>query len=101
MINMKEMGTRRLKVLVILTCLAALLPYGALLFMSTTGRMSLAYRSSPVIFLLSSVIWTGLLLATLSFGRWQGKVWWLLALFPLAFGPWLLMLYDWIFGLGP
>jgi len=87
------------KVFVLLTSIAAVLPYAIVIFLATTGNLSLAYRSSLVIFIIGTLTWVALLITTLIIGRWQRKLFWLFALAPLAFGPWILALYDWLIGL--
>lgn len=83
-----------LKVLVLSTCVTAVLPYGIILLLATHGRMSLAYRSALAIFDIFASLWIALLVVTLIVGQWQRKLFWLLILLPVACATWLLTLYD-------
>jgi len=86
------------KLLVVLTCLASLLPYALIIVVSFAVGLSPAYRSSLSLALIGGIAWLVLVVATLIVGGWERRLYWLLALFPIAFGPWLLVLYDWLFG---
>ena len=94
----------RKRVLVALTCVASLLPYLIL-----QGWYSVDFTrgydfSLPLAFL-GSLLWLLLLAITLQISRWERRLFWLFALFPVAFGPWLVILYiyvhAWLFDFGP
>lgn len=72
-----------------LTCLAAFSPYvmPAEWFYRKVGE-----RQWERIFAMDYLgpgIWLALLIVTLIIGRWQRKLFWLLLLFPIAFGFWI------------
>jgi hypothetical protein len=55
----------------------------------TTGQHIPTYTFDVFV----SILWVMLLVATLIVGQWNRKLFWLFALFPIAFAPWLLLLY--------
>lgn len=86
-------------ILLILTCASSFLPYVILYLASAYGTLSVDLSA------IGSLIWLLLVISTLKANQWQRKLLWLVALFPVAFGPWLVILYlyihAWLFGFAP
>lgn len=93
------------KILLILTCSASLLPYvipyDLQYSVDPNGRVVPNYTFE----VLAGLIWLVLVIITLKIWGWQRKLFWLFALFPVAFGPWLFILlfalYAWLTGFAP
>lgn len=92
----KERPKRGLRLMVWLSCLASLLPYIFLYASPYPYRWSVL----PVLLmpaLAGSIIWLLLVIITLAYGRWERKLFRLFAaLFPVAFGPWFLLIYYFV-----
>jgi hypothetical protein len=91
--------------LIILTCAAALLPYLIPYDLQYSMNSKGEFVPNYTFDLLVPILWVVLVVTTLIVGKRERKLFWLLALFPVAFGPSLLMLYIYIhaqiFGFAP
>ena len=81
-------------IFVLITCMASLLPY----LIPYEWEYSFdpkkqEYIPTYTVEVLASLLWVIPLFVTLIVGRWNRKLFWLFALFPIAFGPWLFLLY--------
>ncbi len=94
------------KILAVLTCATSLLPYLIpydlqYSFDPTKGQYIPTYTFD----FLAAATWLTLLIITLIVGKWQTKLFWLFALFPVALGPTLFTLYfalyAWLTGFAP
>ena len=90
--------------LVTVSSLASLLPY-LILYTWYSVDFTRGYDFSLPLAFVGSLVWLTLTIITLIVGNWQRKLFWLFALFPVAFGPWLVILYiyihAWLFGFAP
>jgi hypothetical protein len=90
--------------LVAISFLASLLPY-LILYTWYSVDFTRGYDLSLPLAFVGSLLWLVLTTITLFVGHWQRKLLWLFALFPVAFGPWLVILYiyihAWLFGFAP
>ncbi len=93
------------KALVALTCMVSMIPYIIPYSLQYTRDSTGSYVPSIAIDFLGPVIWFALLLTTLIVGKWERKLFWLFALFPVACGPLLvtgyIMFHAWLFGFAP
>ena len=80
-----------------LSCLASLLPY-AIIFSSPYPLRSSILPVHLFVGSMGSLVWLVVVIATLAVGKWARKLFWLWALFPVAFGPGLFLLYLRLFG---
>lgn len=78
-----------LRILIVLTCLAAFVPYVLPAKWMYTKVAEKQWEPNFAMDYLGPGLWLALLLATLIVGRWQRNLFWLLALFPVAFGYWI------------
>lgn len=76
---MKDFRHILTRVLIVLACASSLLPYLLVGYVGDWSTEALGFTGSG--------IWLTLVLATLVSGKWERKLWWLFALFPIAFGP--------------
>lgn len=73
----------------VLTCASSLLPY-----LLSHLPLDYAIRLNPLaLFFAGPAVWLVMVFATLSVGGWERRLWWLLILFPVAFGPLLSILF--------
>ena len=90
--------------LVAVSSVASLLPY-LILYTWYSVDFTRGYDFSLPLAFVGSLLWLTLTTITLVVGHWQRKLFWLFALFPVAFGPWLVILYiyihAWLFGFAP
>ena len=105
--------TYALTLLIVLTCLAAFLPYvmpyswefttddGGKYVRDAEGR----YVRNIAYDYIGPGVWSSLLIVTLIVGKWNRKLYRLLILFPVAFGFWIgyayFALHAWLFGFAP
>jgi hypothetical protein len=102
---MPSLNLSRLRVLVIVTSASSLLPYVLpSLWYSLDSTKGYDLSAIPFAFI-GSLLWLLLIVITLQINRWERRFFWLLALFPVGFGPWLVILYiyihAWLFGFAP
>jgi hypothetical protein len=105
MIFMQRLRALAKWLLVILSCATAFLPYLIPYDMQYAEVSSGRYVPNKLMDILPPIIWLGVVVLTLAVGRWDRKLFWLFALFPIAFGYWLFYLYlalsVWLFGFAP
>lgn len=91
--------------LILLSCVTAFLPYNIPYNMQYAEIAPGRYEPIVLMDILPPIIWLGFVVSTLAVGRWERKLFWLFALFPIAFGYWLFYLYlalsVWLFGFAP
>ncbi len=102
-----------LTILIVLTCLAAFLPY-VMPFsweFATDGEGKYVrdaedrYVRNMAFDYIGPGVWSALFLTTLIVGQGKRKLYWLFILFPVAFGFWIgyayFALHAWLFGFAP
>ena len=81
-----------LRIMIWISCATSLLPYIVML----SSPYPFRWRVLPVLLmpaLATSVIWLVVVIITLAVGKWERKLFWLFGLVPVAFGPWILLLF--------
>jgi hypothetical protein len=86
-----------LRPMVWLSCLASLVPY-AIIFSSPYSSRSSILPVHLLVGSFGSLVWLVVVIITLAVGKWNRNLFWLLALFPVAFGPGLFLFYLLLFG---
>jgi|SRR5712692_5949988 len=91
-------------ILIAVTCISSLLPY-LILYTWFSLDITRGYDFSLPASFFGSIIWLLLTIWTLVVRKGEHKFFWLFALFPVAFGPWLVIAYmklhAWLTGFAP